>query len=214
MMGYLILIELVESRENYMNILTALLVASTLISITTPVQDLPIFHVKGAKLTAKYQDDKEKMTDALRIFEKVMNDKMFQKKLSDTAFLFDLPEDPMRTLSSRQIVATLFSGKEWYHTDADNTADIIWNCSKRKHKPPLTTAIGYGDENDSTINTYIFFVRHEKMEDIVNNLAHEWSHKVGFDHQKKKHPERDKTVPYLFGDLVGEFSKKYLVDNR
>ena len=189
-----------------------LLFLNSILSITFftgYAQTLSKFHVKAVELITISQEDSLKMIAAINVFEKVMNDCTFQRALLDTSFLFDLPEDPMRYLSTMQIVDSLYSGREWYHTTADNTANIFWECNRRKHKPPFTTAIGYGLEEDSVIRTYIYFVRNYDLPSIANNLAHEWSHKVGFDHQKKDHGGRDQTVPYLFGNLVERFAKKY-----
>jgi hypothetical protein len=172
-------------------------------------QNLPHFTVRAVQFSTISDQDRQRMLKAIQVFENVMNDKEFQKALLDTTFLFDLPDDPMRTLTTKQIVDTLYSGKEWYHNSVDNTADIIWYCTKRKRKPPFTTAIGYGLENDSIIHTYIFFLRGTLLSGIVANLAHEWSHKVGFDHQDKDYDKRDESVPYLFGNLVERFAKKY-----
>lgn len=179
------------------------------ISITPAAQTLPTFSVRESQLTTIDTDDREKMLKAMRIFEKVMNDPDFQKELLVQKFLFDLPADPMRHLTTKQIVDTLYSGKEWYDPVVDHTADIYWICNKRKHKPHFSKAIGYGLPTDSTIHTYIFFVRNASLSDIANNLAHEWSHKLGFDHKFNDHSERDQTVPYLFGDLVEKYAKRY-----
>jgi hypothetical protein len=177
---------------------------------TSYSQNLPVFYVKAERLTTPDDGDKQKMLESLAIFQQVMNDKDFQRSLLDTTFLFDLPYDSMRTLTTKQIVDTLFSGKEWFRPYVDHTANINWECNQRKHKPPLTTTIGYGNESDSIFHTYIFYIRNNEISDIVNNLAHEWSHKIGFDHQKRNHPGRENTVPYLFGNLVERFVERYL----
>jgi len=181
----------------------------TAFGLSAAAQTLPKFSVREAQLTTIDTDDREKMLKAMKIFEQVINDPDFQKELLTQKFLFDLPNDPMRHLTTKQIVDTLYSGKEWYDPVVDNTADIYWICNKRKHKPPFSTAIGYGLPTDSTIHTYIYFVRNASLSEIANNLAHEWSHKVGFDHEFKDHKDRDQTVPYLFGDLVEKYAKRY-----
>jgi len=197
-----------EIKKAFMYNIILVFFSLLVISTSTYAQELPQFNVRAVRLRATDSRDENRMRQALQIFEKVMNDTAFQRKLLDTTFVFDLPDDPMRTLSPKQICDTLFSGKEWYDTDTDHTADIFWECTKRRIRPPFTSTIGYGNPNDSTINTYIFFVRNRKMQDIVGNLAHEWSHKIGFDHRPDNHPERERTVPYLFGNLVEKFAKK------
>ena len=55
-----------------------------------------------------------------------MNDKEFQQKLLNTTFLFDLPADPIRNVTAKQIVDTLFSGREWSHkTDLDHQLEDL-----------------------------------------------------------------------------------------
>jgi hypothetical protein len=172
-------------------------------------QDLPHFYVRANNLTAINDNDRKVMTTCIEIFENIMNDTGFQKELLDTTFEFDKDDDPMRFLTPKQVVDTLFSGREWYHTYVDHTAEVNWEATKRVHKPPFTTTIGYGNSNDSLIYTYIFYIRNYTIADVTGNLAHEWSHKVGFDHKEKDHPGRDETVPYIFGNLVEKYVVKY-----
>lgn len=176
--------------------------------VAVAAQQLPAFYVNG-RLTTIQESDSLKMTRALQVFEIIMNDTAFQRKLLDTTFVFDVAGDPMRNLTPRQIVDTLFSGREWYHTTVDHTADITWECNERESKPLFSSTIGYGLESDSLIRTYIFYVRENSVSAIAGNVAHEWSHKVGFDHRKRNHSGRDKTVPYIVGNLVKSFAAKY-----
>ena len=45
--------------------------------------------------------------------------------------------------------------------------------------------------------------------EIAGNLAHEWMHKIGFDHDFNSTSRRPYSVPYAVGDLVESLAEQY-----
>lgn len=174
-------------------------------------QSLIHFKVSGDKIMGIKGEREKTMFEALKLFEKVMNEKEFQKELANFPFMFDSGNDPNRVLSSNEIASKILEGREFYQNKIDNNANINWIIQK-KRKPLFSRypAIGYGNENDIEIYTYTWFFDNSTFDKIAGHVAHEWSHKLGFKHQFNPHSERDKTVPYALGDLVTKYSKKYL----
>ncbi|MFP5386003.1 MAG: hypothetical protein ACLGHN_07980 [Bacteriovoracia bacterium] len=76
---------------------------------------------------------------------------------------------------------------------------------------PWSRVIGYtsGDTNLIHIN-WKFFKNYEPHE-VASNLAHEWTHKMGFDHASAK--EHD-SAPYAIGYIVGDIASGLLKNNK
>ncbi|SDF14157.1 hypothetical protein SAMN05216464_11396 [Mucilaginibacter pineti] len=190
---------------------TVLLLAN--LSMTASGQALPAFKAYGNKIQGLTADREVKMREALATFEKIMNDPAFQAELLKKSFAYDIPDDPNSSLTTRQVAEKLYRGSEWYQPADDNTANIYWEIKKRAKIVTVFTrhpAIGYGLPSDTTIYTYTWWFddsRHKA--DLVGHIAHEWSHKLKFDHLTAPHAGRELTVPYAFGDLVTLFALKY-----
>ncbi len=178
-------------------------------------QSLPILRVKGDSLKGINNADLAKMKAALRLFEEVMNDTSFQNALLSKSFYFDVPGDQNKLLNTKEIVDKIYGAKEFYRDTADRVANLVWVIEQKK-KPMFTRnpAIGYGDAGEVEIYTYTWFFNKEEPEslaDIAGHIAHEWSHKLGFQHLFNPHKKRKYTVPYAFGYLVKEYALKRLV---
>ena len=46
--------------------------------------------------------------------------------------------------------------------------------------------------------------------EVAGNIFHEWTHKLGFDHDVIYTSERNATVPYALGFLIRELGENYL----
>lgn len=175
-------------------------------------QNFHTFKVQGDEINGLKPDREQTMKLAMSIFEKVMNDKDFQNELSTFSYQYDVDSDPNRTLTPRQVATKLMNGQEFYKKDNDYTANLHWFI-KKKNRPLFSRypAIGYGNEGGISIYTYTWFFDNSNSDisAIVGHIAHEWSHKVGFEHQFNPHPKRNSTVPYAFGNLVTKYAKKY-----
>jgi hypothetical protein len=167
------------------------------------------FTSEGTELVGCTEARVVRMREALVIFESIMNDSVFRKDLLSQTFVYDVPNDPNGDLTSRQAVERLFRGRENYKSDDDNTANIHWTVyTARKERPPGEWAvIGYTTPQEAMIYTYAwFFDGEENLVDLVGHIAHEWSHKVGFDHCCQPHTGGERTLPYLSGDLVRTYA--------
>ncbi len=186
-----------------------------LVLITLPTfafgQQLPIFQVYTSKVEGLKPEWETKMKLTLSIFEKVMNDKDFQKELGELKFHSDVDTDPNKNLTTKQIIEKIYAAEEFYNSESDNKADIYWIIEK-KGKPWFSKhpAIGYGNETEREIYTYSWFLKSGDLTEIVGHISHEWTHKIGFVHQFNPHDRRPETVPYAFGSLVEKHAQKYV----
>lgn len=167
------------------------------------------FIVKGDRLSGLTPERTARMKQALLIWQQVMRDTTFQRELRSTNFAFDVAGDQNRFLSSAEITDKIYQGREFYKDSIDFTANLHW-IIEVKNKPFLSRhpAIGYGEAGDVEIFTYSWYFDRASLADIAGHIAHEWSHKIGFQHLYVRHKNRDKTVPYTFGNLVKKYAEQ------
>ena len=173
---------------------------------------LPHFKAEATRIEGLTPSREDKMRQSIVVFEKVMNDIDFQTKLLQFPFQFDVPDDPNRNLTPEQVVIKIYDAQEHFKPDKDNTANLHWII--RKKKRPLFSrrpAIGFGSPGGVEFFTYTwFFDQTNNLPDIAGHIAHEWSHKIGFDHLFNYHPGRENTVPYAFGNLVEKYARNHV----
>lgn len=108
-------------------------------------------------------------------------------------------------LTGFQIYTRLMEGKEMEpeETYDDYEADIYLRID-RKNKPGV---IGYTYPTTKWQWIYQRIVDTWGIEDVAGNLAHEWCHKMGFEHESNWTEERRYSVPYAVGYWVRDFIK-------
>lgn len=177
-------------------------------------QQVPAFRVNAIEIKGLSASRTEKMKRATQIFEKVLNDPEFRKELGTRTFRSDRKDDLVPNPTYRRVIEKIYAGAERYKPEPNNAADIYWYAEKKNFWKRLTgkcNTIGYGYPGEKRIYTYTCLIdEDDSMAEIVGNLAHEWSHKLGFVHKEEYHSERHLTVPYVFGDLVEEFASRWI----
>jgi hypothetical protein len=177
-------------------------------------QHQPVFRVNAIEIKGKTAFQTEKMKRAARIFEQVLNDPEFQKELATKTFKSDRDDDLVPDPTAPQVIEKIYAAAEKYNPEPNHAADIYWYAEKKSFWKKLTgkcNTIGYGYPGERKIFTYTCLIDQEdSMAELVGNLAHEWSHKLGFKHRDEYHPGKYQTVPYVFGDLVEEHAAKWI----
>jgi len=103
-------------------------------------------------------------------------------------------------LTQHQIYCQVMKGEEVLSEDGeDGEADIFLRID-RSDKPGV---IGYTYPSSIWQWIYSRIFREYGPETVAGNLAHEWVHKLGFSHKKKKRKKH--TPPYAIGYYVRDF---------
>jgi len=167
------------------------------------------FTVTGDTLNGLTPERTVRMKQALELWQKVMRDTGFQRELQSLRYVFDVAGDQNRFLSSEEIATKIYQAREFYKDTADQCAQLHWVLDPAK-KPLLARrpAIGFGESGDVEIHTYTWFFDAADLAELAGHIAHEWSHKIGFQHLYMRHKNRDKTVPYAFGNLVRKYAAR------
>ncbi|TFF37218.1 hypothetical protein [Mucilaginibacter psychrotolerans] len=153
--------------------------------------------------------DLEKLQKALSLFEAAMNTERLKSEIVNFSCVLGNKFEDNQGLSNQQVFEKLYAGEEHYAAGINFTADLILVLVK-KRKPPffiLHPAIGFGMPGQKEINTYTWWFYRAELYELAGHFAHEWSHKLGFDHSYNPTPTRDFSVPYAFGYMVAEIAK-------
>lgn len=126
--------------------------------------ELPPFKVNVREIKEASALHEADMRKACKLFEKIMNDSEFQKKLLATTFYFHGKKDPNYKLTTAQIADKIYSGKESYEADTDHEADIFWELFEDFD---YAETIGSGFPSKPEIYTRPSFINKRNMADIT-----------------------------------------------
>lgn len=107
-------------------------------------------------------------------------------------------------MTNEEVLKLIMAGGETLSPEQDQEADI-----------QVTVAAGsrgvVGWTNPHTPMQWIssWFINSQDVDahEVAGNLAHEWMHKIGFDHAFNPYSGREHTVPYAVGYLIEKISR-------
>lgn len=142
---------------------------------------------------------KARVQNVVPVIERVMNSPEFRNAVLEYRSKSGKNEFEWNTgLTNALVLARIDEARELAYTGRPGEMDIsisdYWRPSGTVgHTSPASSVIH--------LNRY----QYKRMDDagIASNLVHEWLHKIGFDHSFDWNPQRDDTVPYGVGSLVG-----------
>jgi hypothetical protein len=167
------------------------------------------------KLQCEDVDLFEKIMDAAKILEGVFNSPQFKEKVLDFSYknytgalwwkkYFTVDGFYQSKMTNQQVYDKIMSGAEVLHPGADNEADITMVIDPRTN----SRVIGYTYPGDKRQYLYINWARSMTAIEIASNMAHEWTHKLGFEHDYKATRLRPYSVPYGIGYIVEKLASE------
>jgi hypothetical protein len=146
----------------------------------------------------------EKMQRATQVLQQVVNSETFKSRVinfkntkGERAFASN------KGLSNEQIFEIFMEGRETLQPD---TAGVM-NFYLSLYNAWWSRVIGWTNGDINTININWKFFKNFQPNEVAGNLAHEWTHKIGFDHTSAA--EHD-SAPYAIGYIVDELAAKVL----
>lgn len=179
-------------------IFSLLLIAFTQIAIAQSLL------VKGMEIKGFTGESLDKMEDAMAVLEKIVNSQEFKDRVIN--FTNSAGERSFRSnnnLTNEQIYDKFMEGRE---TLQQNTPGEM-NFYLKLYNKPWSKVIGWTSGDINTIHINYKFFKNFRLADVAGNLAHEWTHKLGFGHKSAK--EHD-SAPYGIGYIVRELGEKVL----
>ena len=161
-----------------------------------------VLHVQGMQIEGFSGASLQKLESAFRVLEVAVNTEEFKERVlnfknskGERAFASN------KGLTNEEIYEQFMEGRE---TLQPETAGEM-NFFLRLYNRPWSQVIGYTSATTNTININWRYFRNYAPADVAANLAHEWTHKLGFDHRSAS--EHD-SAPYAIGYIVGDIAKK------
>jgi len=100
-------------------------------------------------------------------------------------------------LNGAEVYQSIMHGAETLSPVKNRTADMELTIDTRNKR----SVLGYTYPN--SVRQYMYSWLLETTPDrVAGNLAHEWCHKLGFDHKHRYNSTRRHSVPYAVGDFV------------
>jgi len=157
---------------------------------------------------------KSKAQAAAIEMERVINSDIFKRIFYEVLTRYDYPSGELsewRYKSIDDIFAHFMSGRE----DLNPVNDGVMNIDIDDYYT-WKNVYGYGYAGTSTIYTNTKYFDVAKLVEIGSNLVHEWTHKIGFDHDFKATSRRNNSLSYL-SNLIYELAHaeyyKYIPNN-
>lgn len=168
-----------------------------------------MFEINIVTCTGFDSTQRKKLDESMRKLKAVMNSTELRDRIINFSCELGKKFEDNQGLTNQLVYERLIAAREEYTANANFVADLLLVLVK-KSKPWLrrNPAIGYGNAGDKEIYTYSWWFDSAEDYEYAGHIAHEWSHKVGFDHAFSPTPTRDYSVPYAFGYIVEELAAK------
>jgi hypothetical protein len=114
-------------------------------------------------------------------------------------------------LTNQQIYDLLMSGAEQYPVQAaaNQMADMQLTIYVQPWYRRYSRAVAYTNQNDPLLHIRSSYYDQASVADLAETLVHEWTHKMGFDHEFNATAQRPYSVPYGIGGIINELVLKY-----
>ncbi len=178
---------------------------SALAQTPTPL----LVNIRSAEKFTDLQYDK--LMQAKALVELIINSKAFKNRVLNFNFNGSLEFVQNNGLSNEQIYEYLMTGAERYpvQTEADRMMDFDLILYKPKWYQSKNV-LGYTSRDTSVIHINRKFFNQAEFNQIAMNLVHEWTHKMGFEHDFNRTDRRPYSVPYGIGYIVRDLGNKML----
>lgn len=159
------------------------------------------FNIKTVRMNRSKEQKLYGATDLLRL---VFASPEFKHKILKHRFNGRYAFAQNKGLSNKDIYRRILAGVEKLYPYYNNAMDV----EVELYSDYESNVLGYTRPSTKRIwmNTK-YFNKHTQAE-VASHLTHEWLHKLGFDHEKDRCPERKYSVPYAVGYIVREIAGK------
>lgn len=145
-----------------------------------------------------------KVEKAIEIIKKVVASAEFKNRILNFTYNGKKQFVDNNGLTNEQIYQKILEGAEDLRPEVDHEMDLELELY---YSWTSTVGYTYPDELRIYMNTK-FFNSYTAVE-VADNVFHEWTHKLGFDHDASYSVSRDSSVPYALGYLIEELGAKY-----
>jgi hypothetical protein len=150
-------------------------------------------------------DQREKAVQSAVLLQSVINTQEFKDKILsfiNSKRKIEFAEN--QGLTNIQVYEVLMSGQERLRPEKDYEWDFEVNFYTGRR---FSKVIGFTFPNITYINCNTRFFNNMDIWEIAGNYAHEYCHKLGFDHVSAKQYD---SIPYAVGYIVQELGEEFV----
>lgn len=149
-------------------------------------------------------EDEEKVHKAFEIIKQVVGSKEFRSRVINFTYQGKKQFVDNKGMTNAQIYQAVLDGREDLKPEVDHQMDLELELYYS-----WRSTVGYTTPGALRIymNTKYFYPYTASQ--VAGNVFHEWTHKLGFDHDANYSVARDSSVPYALGYLMEELGKQY-----
>lgn len=155
--------------------------------------------VSLGRVTGYSQAEQRKLHEAAGLMEKVLNSVEFRDAVLGASHR-GRPGFADDARSPQEIYAAVRAAHESFEAAPDGEVDL--NLHLKNFSVFHRNVVGYTTAGSDTITTNRRFFSGYAPAEVAGHLAHEWLHKLGFEHDHASTADRPHSVPYALGDLV------------
>jgi hypothetical protein len=159
------------------------------------------FNIRTVHMT---REKEEKLYGAIDLLRLVFASPEFKHKILKHKFNGRFAFAQNKGFTNKEIYRRILAGVEKLYPYYNNAMDV----EVELYSDYKSNVLGYTKPSTKRIwmNTK-YFNKHTYAE-VASHLTHEWLHKLGFDHEKDRCPDRQYSVPYAVGYIVREIAGK------
>jgi hypothetical protein len=151
------------------------------------------------------QIEEEKVERATSVLEVALNSEEFRNEVLNFTWNGERSFADNGGLTNEQIYSAIMEARETYSDQEDHIANLdLTLYSSPFFKRWSVVGYGYPDKPQIYVNRNYFKIM--SLASIAGLLAHEWCHKLGFNHDYKRTAKRPYSVPYGVGGIVTQIA--------
>ncbi len=147
----------------------------------------------------------QKVLQAAELIRKVIATEEFKEAVINFNFNGQKTFSNNGGLSNLQIYNKILWAAESLRPDRNNALDVELEL----YTDDTSSTIGYTYANSNRIWMNTKYFNQYTAVDVTDNLFHEWLHKLGFEHDSIRTPERPYSVPYALGYLMERLAQDF-----
>ena len=145
------------------------------------------------------RDQESKMRKAIERLLIVINSKEFKTRVLDHQYNNEFAFANNNGQTNEEIYNTIMDGAESLNSEVDQEIDIDVTLYYKNN-----STVGYTYPNTPNIWVNNKFFSTFSLGKVAANLTHEWTHKLGYEHDFNSTTKRSFSVPYGVGKIMQE----------
>jgi hypothetical protein len=148
--------------------------------------------------------DMDKVHEALIFIQRIVRTEEFRNRVMSHRFEGRLAFANNNGLTNAQIYQKIVDGVELLKPEKNHAMDLELELYTNN----FSSTVGYTYPHTLRIWMNRRFFNRYSAEEVARNIFHEWTHKLGFDHDSSATARRPYSVPYALGSIIQEMAFK------